>query len=359
MSTSKVHTLYLQKQSELYPTKQVRQLQRLSDTHWACRYLAVDAVCSTFGSVTATPQAVVDGEDKTRTVEARGILLQIHTFKFLLLLIIFRRVLSCTKSLSDQLQSVSIDMAKAANLVTATITTMQEFRSDSAWSHIYKYVEVVAALPHINVPPQRLQRQRPRRLEGGIVLETIGSLETVAASEQFRVLLYFPILDAMILELQRRFSNKNLEHTKAVQACSPNSPHFLQPQNLLPLAESHGLNMSLQSIECSLAKNTLKASDLDSISKVLLEIYSLMVAFPTLLKLLQIALTIAVSTAKCKRTISAHKRIKSYLRSTMSEKCLVDLALLSIERVLSQQLSLDEVINQFAGRDKNRRIILS
>ena len=361
MSTSKVHTLYLQQQSELYPTKQVRQLQRLSDTRWACRYLAVDAVCSTFGSILATLQAVVDGQDRAKAVEARGILLQVRTFKFLLLLIIFLRLLSCTKSLSDQLQSVNIDMAKAADLVIATITTVQEFRSDSAWNHMFKYVEDVAALPDINVTPQRVQRPRqlPRRLESGIVLESIGSRETVATSEQFRISLYFPILDAMISELQRRFSDKNLKIMKAVQGCSPNSPHFLQPKTLLPLAESHGLDMSLLSIECSLAKNTLKAKDLDSINEVLLEISSLKEAFPTLLKLLQIALTIAVSTAKCERSFSALKRIKSYLRSTMSEQRLVDLAVLSIERDLSQQLSLDEVVNQFAGRDGNRRIMLS
>ena len=361
MSANKVHTLYLQKQIELYPTKQIRQLQRLSDTRWACRYLAVDAVCSTFGSIIATLQAVVDGEDRAKAVEATGILLQVHTFKFLLLLIVFWRILSCTKSLSDQLQSVNIDMAKAADLVTATIATLQEFRSDSAWNHLFKYVEDVAALPEICVTPQRLQRSRqlPRRLESGFVLESVGSREILTTSEQFRISLYFPILDAMISELQHRFADKNLEHMKAVGACSPDSPNFLEPKSLLPLAESYGLDTNLLSIECTLARSTLNAKDLDSTSEVLQAIYSLKEAFPTLLKLLQIALTIAVSTATCERSFSALKRIKSYLRSTMSEQRLVDLAVLSIEKDLSQQLSLEEVINQFAGRDKNRRIMLS
>ena len=140
----------------------------------------------------------------------------------------------------------------------------------------------------------------------------------------------------MISELQHRFADKNLEHMKAVGACSPDSPNFLEPKSLLPLAESYGLDTNL-----------------------LQAIYSLKEAFPTLLKLLQITLTIAVSTATCERSFSALKRIKSYLRSTMSEQRLVDLAVLSIEKDLSQQLSLEEVINQFAGRDKNRRIMLS
>ena len=80
MSANKVNTLYLQKQIELYPTKQIRQLQRLSDTRWTCRYLAVDAVCSTFGSIIATLQAVVNSEDRVKAVEATGILLQVRTY---------------------------------------------------------------------------------------------------------------------------------------------------------------------------------------------------------------------------------------------------------------------------------------
>ena len=56
-------TIYLQQQSELHPTKQVWQLQRLSDTRWACRYMAVDAVCSRFDSILATLEIIKDGDD--------------------------------------------------------------------------------------------------------------------------------------------------------------------------------------------------------------------------------------------------------------------------------------------------------
>ena len=112
-------------------------------------------------------------------------------------------------------------------------------------------------------------------------------------------------------------------------------------------------------MECILAKRTLRSKVIDCISEVLLEISSLRTAFPTLVKLLQIALTIVVSTASCERSFSALKRIKTYLRSTMTEQRLVDLAVLSVERDLSQQLSLNEVIDEFARKDKNRKIMLS
>ena len=252
-------------------------------------------------------------------------------------------------------------MAKAADLVIATIDTLKEFRSHSSWEEMFKYIQDVAALHDISMALPRPQRTRriPARLESGIVSESIGSREAMSTSEQFEVSVYFPILDAMLSELQRRFADKNLELMRAIQSCSPKSPHFLQPDKLLTLANSYGLDVSSLSMECSLAKRTLQSVDIDSISEVLVEISSLRTAFPNLVKLLQIALTIVVSTASCERSFSALKRIKTYLRSVMTEQRLVDLAVLSIERDLSKQLSLDQVIDEFAGKDKNRRIMLS
>ena len=55
-------------------------------------------------------------------------------------------------------------------------------------------------------------------------------------------------------------------------------------------------------------------------------------AFLTLTRLVQTALTIGVSTTHCKRSISALKQIKTYLRCTIAEQKLTDLAILSIER---------------------------
>ena len=118
MSASKAHTVYIQQQSILHPKKPVHQLQCLSDTQWACRFYAVDAICSTFDAILTTLQCIMDGSDKMKATEASGIFLQIHNFKFLMTLIIFWRILSCTKRLSDHLQSTKMDMSKAADLVT-------------------------------------------------------------------------------------------------------------------------------------------------------------------------------------------------------------------------------------------------
>ena len=92
--------------------------------------------------------------------------------------------------------------------------------------------------------------------------------------------------------------------------------------------------------------------------KVFKKLLPLKEAFPTWLRILQIALTICVSSASCERSFSALKWIKTYLRSTMQEKRLVNLALLSVEQEISRALNLEDVIDKFCTADKNRKISL-
>ena len=62
-------------------------------------------------------------------------------------------------------------------------------------------------------------------------------------------------------------------------------------------------------MEAILAKRILKEKNLENISDVLLNLVPLKEAFPTLLKLIQTAMTICVSTAHCERSFSTLKRI--------------------------------------------------
>ena len=172
--------------------------------------------------------------------------------------------------------------------------------------------------------------------------------------------LYLPILDSFLGELKECFSTRNVKIMKAIQACSPQSKDFLDPDSLHSLTENYSMDHSSLTMEAKLGKCTIagKSEQMETISDVLLELQPLPEAFPTLVKLLQIALTICVSSAQCERCFSSLKRLKSYLRSTMTESRLVDLASLSIEHSVSCQLSLEAVVYKFAASDRNRKISL-
>lgn len=148
ISTSKAHTVFVAKQKELHPEKQVHQLQKFSDMHWACRHGAVNAICCAYDSLLATLDKISEGTDKAKAVEATGLLLQIKTFKFLVSLIMFDRILSCTKSLSDCLQHAQVNLAKATDLIAATVSTFEHFPTGDKW-HNLCYAERVAEVKNV------------------------------------------------------------------------------------------------------------------------------------------------------------------------------------------------------------------
>ena len=159
----------------------------------------------------------------------------------------------------------------------------------------------------------------------------------------------------MLSEMNQRFSDDNLDIMQAIQSCNSQSSSFLDTEELLLIINAYTLNKDV--LADSLARHTLQGKSISSVYEVFEELLPLKNVFPNLRKLLQIVLTIAVSSASCECSFSSLKCIETWLCTIMTEKRFVDLATILIERDLSAQLSLDEVITEFAATD--RRIILS
>ena len=184
-SSSKAHVIFIEKQKQLYPGKPTKELKRLSDTRWACRSLNLDVIASTYDSITATLEHIIEDSDKAKAVEAAGLLHQVQTFKFLACLIIFQRIMSITKALSDQLQSITADLVHAAGLIASTCDTLRDFRQDSVWDHVYK----------VGMTEVSRRRKQPRRLEDSITYESTGRREPVTCSQSVKLNIHLPVLD--------------------------------------------------------------------------------------------------------------------------------------------------------------------
>ena len=90
-------------------------------------------------------------------------------------------ILSCTKSLSDHLQSTQIDLAGVSDLVNATNETLEDYCSDSMWNKVYEYAKSVAELHGIEVAVPTLARKRRlrKRFEECVLLQSTGCHESV------------------------------------------------------------------------------------------------------------------------------------------------------------------------------------
>ena len=94
-----------------------------------CRYAAVRLFKERYKSLVQAFESIIsNSQDGCERAEAVGLLGQLQSFSFILLLWIFNDILGITKLLSDTLQSKELDLARAIDLVESVQKTLTERR---------------------------------------------------------------------------------------------------------------------------------------------------------------------------------------------------------------------------------------
>lgn len=92
MATSKAHVVFVEVQKKQYPDKQPMELQKLSDTRWSCRSASINSICCRYDCLLLALEEISTSFDHSKAVEAKGLLYQIHSFSFIISLVMFDRI---------------------------------------------------------------------------------------------------------------------------------------------------------------------------------------------------------------------------------------------------------------------------
>ncbi|XP_050546161.1 52 kDa repressor of the inhibitor of the protein kinase-like, partial [Daktulosphaira vitifoliae] len=165
------------------------------------------------------------------------------------------------------------------------------------------------------------------------------NVQTNNPEDYFRILVFIPFLDSFISQLKFRF----LDHVDILSSFHSLFDEISTTEELKKLAEFYeedlnGNNSILE--EFQLWLRNLKNWILNQ------KILSIHQSCPGINKLFQILATLPISSASNERNFSSLKRIKTYLRNTISKKRLNGLAMLNIHREV--EISDDEVIDELS-----------
>jgi hypothetical protein len=365
ISGSYVHQKWLDVQKEMYEG-QPRELQKLSDTRWACRYLACRNLMDRLPAVLRVLHDIATENSGERSVDARGLLTQLD-ISFVSLLATFRRLLGDAKVLSDTLQSPSLDLAMALDLVSALKDSFQEYRKETFVDNLWK--SIVDTATKCNIAIENAEKKRSQkvnsRLGGSVITSTLGQRKcNDGDKDSFRRTIFYPIVDTILGELDRRFSKVNCEIMRGIQALNPKSTCFLQEEAVFRLGEiyesdsedlSHELHQTRRLLQ---RKQQSGMANLSGIVELAVFLEPHKDVFHELFRLCKIAIALPVSSAACERSFSALKLIKTHLRTTMADDRLSNLGVLSIEARRAKSLDMDKFIKLFATNHQNRRINL-
>lgn len=413
MSSGVSHPVFIKTQKKLYPNRRPLELKRLIETRWSCRYESIETLLKTYSAVLDTLAEVRDTHHSPeRSALATGYLLKLESFHFVLMLVIMERLMRVAFILSNALQDPKLDLAAAVSLIKNVIQQLTDMRRCSAgdhgndWDIIWSNAQKICQDNHIAIdaiecvvhPAENIRRQSrsckpPTWLDSYITTESSGVRRNHGGASAFlsvnvddkevdcrknncRVSVYIVMIDSMLAEMEKRFGPLQNSFFSATQALQPKSAHFMMHDIIQPMIShyrdflSHRIESGDSSscdtdllVEISHVKGVLQdiAPDAETTLDVFRALQPLRAAFPRVLKLLQIALTLPVSTASCERSFSCIKRVKTYTRTTMTEARLTGLALMSIENELTRSNTfIDDVLEKFKDKEGgvNRRIAI-
>lgn len=160
LSGSYVHNKWKAVQLELYPDQKQMELQRLSDTRWACRFFACRTIINRLPALIKVLDDIIDETNADRAIDARGLKAQLD-FRFLAMLSSFYTILIESKSASDVLQSPILDLAKAVDVVEVVKDRMQALRNEQVgFDNIWQQTTDLANHSNIHVPTDGEQISR-------------------------------------------------------------------------------------------------------------------------------------------------------------------------------------------------------
>jgi hypothetical protein len=293
----------------------------------------------------------------TRT-DAEMLLANILEFNFFVLLYFWNDILRRIDRVQKRLQDPTMNFKDAASDLEAL-----ELQINSSHDDLPDYAVNSAKIrcAEWGIEVQRRTRRR-RRMPGELARDAGLSAE----EEVVRVLK--SVLDRFQQEIRTRFIRLNDLNSKFgflldVDNLLKSEDLNTLRTNCLNLATFYdtdvdGNELYNEICDCKMLLTTRG----DSLPSTPLELISFIVSygedvFPNLRIALQILLTVAVSIASCERSFSKLKLILSYLRASMGQDRLSDLALLSVEKETFETIDFNVVTDRFAGM-KARKINL-
>ncbi|CAF5141682.1 unnamed protein product [Rotaria sp. Silwood1] len=200
-------------------------------------------------------------------------------------------------------------------------------------------------------------RTIPARFANPIITSTVGHRDDDGNDEyRIRTSIYYPLIDAILIELNDRFSNSNLNLLTSLSSLYPESENFLEFHSLREFADHLNCDRNLLENELNVIKPMVKDDKLKSIAGLYKKLTPYKNAFPTAVCMVAGALPVPVSSTTCERSFSKMKLIKTYTRNTMSDTRLSDMCLLCIEKDF--EIDFEKVIDIFSLNHVDSRILL-
>ena len=303
----------------------------------------------------------LDGEMKARII---GVETQMHTFDFLYGVFLGELILRHTDNLSKTLQHKSLSAAEGQHLARLTLEVLRSLRDSDRFTAFYTLVVQGQSRLGQAEPTLPRKRRASQRFEVG---SSAGDFHLTPESHYRQI--FFEAIDHVIQAIQDRFDQpgygiyQNLE--QLILKASTGMPYDAEIQFVCDFYKEDLSRIQLEA-QLPLLRHLVKGAQETSTREVCVrEVAHVLgnlsvaekVAFSSVWKVMQLLLVMPATNATSERSFSALRRVKTYLRTTMTQQRLNHLMVLHVHKTSTDGLDLMSVAREFvAGREGRLRM---
>ena len=294
-----------------------------------------------------TLETFLNTEMKARVL---GALSAMRKFNFLFCCILGKKVLSSTDNLSRALQSPKISAVDGQNLATRVVRILEGERSDIAFENMWSITLETQRNLDIDDP-----KESRRKVSG----------KQFTVKDAYRAI-YFEVYDFVVTGIRERFNQNDFLVYKDMQSLllkAANKACYEEEFNRVSQIYSDDIDCYLLSVQLKLlAVATEDAGykegqvDLMKVMHILRNFVS-KEAISQVLILAKLLLVVPATNATSERTFSTLRRIKTYLRSTMSNNRLNHNMVIHIHGQDDKEIDINAGMKEFIQKNDRRKYI--
>ncbi|XP_069482144.1 zinc finger MYM-type protein 1-like [Ambystoma mexicanum] len=334
-------------QSTEGPAK-VAKIKPLLPTRWTVRVKAVQKVMDNYEAILETLEEMAASKNSGDVpARARGLLKQFQegiTFLGLQIVVQVMQLLECLNiAMQGNQQTVSGLLASVNHTHSAILKLRNEQSFDSLLMYNNNMV-TKCELKEIELPRRR---HIPKRIDEGLA----ENVHPRTIKDYYRPQ-YFELLDTVSVQLKQRFDQGGIQMYEHIEQL------LLTGRSAENIVKYPEIEYPLFSAQLTTLSSVHKYS---SISE-LVEIFRRMPCterafFAQVEKLLRILLTVPVSSCEAERSFSALRRLKTWLRTTMTQKRLNHVCVCNILKDIIDLVDIQTIAKQFIMRTERRKKI--
>ena len=289
---------------------------------------------------------------------------ELGDFEYLMSIIIWFEILSAINMVSKLLQSNDMVIDVAMEKIKELISYFEKYRDAGFYSALNDAKEIAIELNIDPIFPQRRVIKRKKQFDEN--LDT--PLVELSGEESFRVNYFLILVDQAIVSLNKRFEQyqeygsifgfmftseklESLDNASLKSCCS----HFEKALRHNGQSDIDGNELY---VEFKLLRDIFPSMPTKKMGAIdILKFLNDVDCFPNASIAYRILLTIPVTVASAERSFSKLKLLKSYLRSTMLQERLNELALIAIENDVLEIVKYEDIVDEFASKSVRRMTI--